>query len=433
MAMASCESLEHPDLEDMPESSATLAWRTVTYLRLDPEEECYGNTHLAYMLLIALPSFLAYAVGLPVGATLILWRNREFHKGKKYIFRMGLLYSGYRKERWWWECIVVLRKLFIIFFASFFYNDELQLQLTLGMIFAAFVVHHLYAPFPVDKKNRLLDALERNSIVVSTFLLWSATVFLVNPTCEHGFCYFLILATMISNIVFLVSGTWYYAHYFLKQHHKLLDHVKRKLMRNSLVPVNPLWNGDRDKGKGQGEGKLNWRAGTLKEAAQKVKLANMTVSAMSTTENVGYSGGREIELSSYFSTAIMNRAARSGQARSHSRNGKATPAEVRRFYRMTTDDGETYFVPEDHGDSVWELPKGSEVIDDAPAENSALGNLKFKAAVKKIRLSNTVLRTLKRNRQYSRGVTDDGDVYYTPEDGGESVWDLPDGATVLET
>ena len=482
MAMVSCENL-HPDLVGAPE---------VTYLRLDPEEECYGDNHLAYVLLIALPSFCLYAAGLPIAATFILWRNREFHRGKKYIFRMGLLYSGYRKERWWWECVVVLRKLCVIFFSSFFYNEKLQLQFTLGMMFAAFVLHHLYAPFDVkrnekkneenkENKNRLLDVLERNSILVSTLLLWSASVFIVSTTCESGLCYFLVLATMISNIAFLVSGVWFYARYFCMQHHRFVDKVTTKL-RSKSTGMNPLWKpGSRgaaeDKANssemGDAEGKKRANP-TLKETSKRLRLANTALRTMAMgTENNAPAlpeavsvRAKELELANFFSNRASSnhddgkrnkssRASSSNFAKARKAKAKAEAAEKRGFYRRVTDDGRTYFESEDGAESTWVLPKDANVIggeeaasedlqklrvqeadQERPIERSSwsagLTKMKLKAAGKQVRTTSGVIKKMKRKRRYSQEKTGGGDVYYVPEDGGESVWELPNGATVIE-
>ena len=269
--MVSCEKL-HIETENSPQSNEPYAWRTDLYLRLDPEEKCYEGSHLYHIALIAIPSFLVYAIGLPVAATVILWRNREFNSGKKYRFRMGLLYSGYRKSRWYWECFVVLRKLSIIFLASFFYNEKLQLQLTLGVLFAAFILHHVYVPFDihrgggdVESKNERLDVLERNSILVSAFLIWSASVFYASDTCENGFCYFLVISTFLLNVAFMISGIWYYALYFLQQHHKIVDRVTTKLRSLSLhtMKTNPPEKKDERCEDLDGEGKIRWKTNAL--------------------------------------------------------------------------------------------------------------------------------------------------------------------------
>jgi hypothetical protein len=201
------------------------AWATTQYLRWDMEEICYGENHLAHVMLIALPSILLYALGLPLGAGLILWRNREFHTSKKMRFRLGLIYSGFRQNRWWWEAVVVLRKLAIIFFSSFMYTDALQVQFALGMMITAYALHHMFMPFDESRagNHHSLHVLERNSILVSTLLLWAATIFIETKTCEDSFCYILLLAVMVSNITFLVQGLVMFARFFLAKHHRVVE------------------------------------------------------------------------------------------------------------------------------------------------------------------------------------------------------------------
>ena len=228
MIMLSCQSL-HPDAISAArvEGKDPAAWATETYLRWDMEERCYGEQHLANVLLIALPSILVYALGLPLSAGLILWRNREFHESKKFRFRLGLIYSGFRRDRWWWESIVVMRKLFIIFFASFMYTDALQVQFALGMMVTAFALHHMYLPFDVDPTGKKLHILERNSILVSTLLLWSATVFIEAKTCEQGLCYILLIVVMVTNIAFLVTSLALFLRFFLEKHHRVVENLLR--------------------------------------------------------------------------------------------------------------------------------------------------------------------------------------------------------------
>ena len=103
MDILSCQSPHHNNHESsigMPASNSseygysTPVWKTELYLRSDVEEPCFVGEHLKFVLLVAVPSILGYAVGLPLIAFLILWRRRHFLKTKKYIFRLGLVYSG---------------------------------------------------------------------------------------------------------------------------------------------------------------------------------------------------------------------------------------------------------------------------------------------------------------------------------------------------
>jgi hypothetical protein len=52
--------------------------------------------------------------------------------------------------------------------------------------------------------------MERNSIIISIMVLWSAVVFILNQTCQTGWCDFLstlcIFFLLLSNLVFIVVG-----------------------------------------------------------------------------------------------------------------------------------------------------------------------------------------------------------------------------------
>ena len=44
------------------------------YLDSDMDEECWTGDHSQYLLAVAMPSFLLWGIGLPVGAFMILLR-----------------------------------------------------------------------------------------------------------------------------------------------------------------------------------------------------------------------------------------------------------------------------------------------------------------------------------------------------------------------
>ena len=162
------------------------------------------------------------------------------------------LNDRYSDDRWWWECVVVIRKLCIIFLSSIFYNDALQVQLTLGVLLVAYVLHHIFLPFApkkggktedklhdlelMEKKEKdekdkhLLHILERNSILVSALLLWAATVFIVSNSCEHGFCYVLVLVVFVSNVAFLCTGLLMYVRLFLARNKKIGELFEKNII-----------------------------------------------------------------------------------------------------------------------------------------------------------------------------------------------------------
>jgi hypothetical protein len=223
------------------------------------EEDCYVGRHLAMVLCIALPGLLVYGLGVPALAFLILWRRHRTNMllMNKYIFGFGLLYSGYRKDRWWWECVVVLRKLAVILITTFLYEDSMQLHVMMLVLIIAFAAHHIYLPFhelktggeevdvvgevsesvhgvhgvhgassdnvpgsemSITHDGLMLHRLERNSLLVLLILLWCAGVFVMSEgTCNSPLCIFLTVFVFGTNVLFLIQGFTMFVRYFLKR------------------------------------------------------------------------------------------------------------------------------------------------------------------------------------------------------------------------
>jgi hypothetical protein len=398
MSMMSCERL-HPDVHD-----STSAWSTNAYLRFDAEELCGGENHMRYVWLIAIPSLLGYALGLPAFALVVLWRQRKFHRSKKYLFRMGLIYSGYKKERWWWEGIVVLRKLSIIFFASFFYDSAIQLQLTLGIMVSAFTMHHMFVPFGVLKSaagesagssrnlirrerqdpTKDLDRLERNSILVCTLLLWSATVYIVRERCENGFCYLLVIVTLLSNVWFLGLGVYYYFRHWTKRNKTSLKQFERAL-RGKMGKLQRVLNMAKTKEKAHKADKLNpmWNRGKQGESKRKG----------ATSPPPPPNRGQEVELTNFSSAK------------------KTKSGKPEQFYQYVSEEGYKYYVSEE-GEPVWKLPSNAEVIVVEVADG-------------------TDAETNPGDRgRYTRFVSEDVE-YFVSEDWSETLWELPEGAVLI--
>ena len=82
----------------------------------DLDVECFGSTHLAYIVGVAVPGLLVYTVGMPALAIFLLHRKNKANKlfvsremsysSNVYMF----LYGGYNREHYYWEVIIMLRK-----------------------------------------------------------------------------------------------------------------------------------------------------------------------------------------------------------------------------------------------------------------------------------------------------------------------------------
>jgi hypothetical protein len=123
--------------------------------------QCLFNVFSMFQL--AVPGLLLYGIGLPLVVIVVLWRHRHIHSMNKYVFTLGLLYSGYRKDRWWWESIVLLRKFLVIVVAAFLYEDAMQLHVMMMLFIVAFALHHIYLPFHVQASNDGKDSNDGNA------------------------------------------------------------------------------------------------------------------------------------------------------------------------------------------------------------------------------------------------------------------------------
>ena len=94
---------------------------------------------------------------------------------------------------------------------------------------------------------------------------------------------------------------------------------------------------------------------------------------------------------------------------------RAERQRKRRFSKLSTGNGMEYYIPEDGGASVSNLPDDAEVCEINPMYDSA-----------EIGAFNK-----QRRGRFSKFLASDGKEYYVPEGGGKSLWTLPAGAVVV--
>ena len=212
------------------------------YLERDLEERCYlpGTRHYQMMWLICFPALMLYAIGMPLGSFVILWQNRYRLSGDKFKFRLGLLYSGYREDRWWWEVVVALRKVVIISLASFGFNDSIQVHLVLGLMLILLVCHYTFLPYDIAcTTGELLHRVERNSMLCLVSMLWAGVVFIMGSDlqCQGDICKWvhniLVIVVVLINVILLCHGTYLFIYFFCKRQHWLEKIENSKLKKRA--------------------------------------------------------------------------------------------------------------------------------------------------------------------------------------------------------
>ena len=174
------------------------AWQ---YLSADLEEPCWRDRHLAYVLILALPQVILYVFGLPLLALFMMFRNRNKLGDHVVKFRYGMLFSGYRVERYYWEVLVAMRKAFIIILSTFgaLIQIRVQTHIALFLLMAALVLHAWGKPFLASS----LQQLEGAGLVTCWFTMWCGLLFYqegLSPTMGV----FLTIVIVLVNVAYMI-------------------------------------------------------------------------------------------------------------------------------------------------------------------------------------------------------------------------------------
>ena len=131
---------------------------TIYYLAVDLQEVCYETRHAWFVLVISIPQIVLYTIGLPFGATLILYRNRFNLTDRRVQFRMGILYHGYRHRLYWWELTIAMRKVVLVLIAGIYgvrLGPDMQVTVALLLIMLFTASHLVFSPFAQDDQRAL--------------------------------------------------------------------------------------------------------------------------------------------------------------------------------------------------------------------------------------------------------------------------------------
>ena len=212
------------------------------YVFLDEKTLYLGQQHLEAVLLLSVPGISLYGVLLPIGG--LIYLSRQDRNDPSLMFRLGLFFSGYSKNRWWYEFVVILRKFMMIVVVTYSREDTMQLQYALLILALALHLQHTFRPFHIrrseitatggnhsDKSKGkrtsilardavhvtstsssnfgagtlLLHWMELASVIVLFGTVWCATFFGTVAVCNSFWCDFLSLCVMLFNVLLVVT------------------------------------------------------------------------------------------------------------------------------------------------------------------------------------------------------------------------------------
>ena len=88
-------------------------------MKNDLEVLCYQGAHYVWALFVALPSIIIWGLGIPLFATLLIFRERKSLDSVTTREKYGFLFRGYKKKFFFWESMVMYRKIALIFISVF--------------------------------------------------------------------------------------------------------------------------------------------------------------------------------------------------------------------------------------------------------------------------------------------------------------------------
>ena len=180
------------------------------FLEIDMQERCYTGRHLAWSTALVLPASLLYTVGIPVGFMAALRYHRDYlytfvehededegyveRERRKQAWRMrharvttrfGILFQGYREERYWFESVIMARKAGIAIIAVFGYRfgASVQTYFATMFVFVCIIVHLEMKPFGTVQNDesrsgwQKLHHMETLGLSVAYGTMWTGLLF----------------------------------------------------------------------------------------------------------------------------------------------------------------------------------------------------------------------------------------------------------------
>ena len=225
------------------------------YLMADLQEPCFEGRHLVHVLILTVPQFLLYVLGLPLLALVTIYRGVSLigkeqdaraslalrRRAENFRLRFSLLYMGYRKERAWWEVVIAFRKIAVVAIGTFgalLGVVDLQAILSLLVVFLSIVTHLAGKPFDVSKPVlRMLHNLEFAALCVCWGTFWSGLLFFlgrekVGSVAESVFI-FMSLLLVSTNMGYVLAAVLIFVRAYLR------DRKKVKARRAAAAAVLP--------------------------------------------------------------------------------------------------------------------------------------------------------------------------------------------------
>jgi hypothetical protein len=158
----------HPNL--IEESISIFKWIQIDHdkyvVDVDTEMDCFSHEHIKWIFILGLPSFLMYAIVLPVLAFFFLKKTIHSHSSIFLVLHQGL------KSKWfYWEFVNIIRKTFIV--VVFFLEPQRWMLASFMFLIFTTRIQLRFKPFKDDRMNHL----ELSGVYAVAITLFAGMVF----------------------------------------------------------------------------------------------------------------------------------------------------------------------------------------------------------------------------------------------------------------
>ena len=187
-----------------------------SFLQQDMEVECWKKEHNIWVVLVFVPAFIGYVLGLPFISQWVLRRNQTLlHTNRRVKFQLSILCVGYRPGMEHWETVVSLRKGLVVGISIFVLaaGPKLQTLTAQVLIGLLLVLQASYKPYvKVATRHDPLNSGETLGLG-SAFLTMTAGMYLHHYQDNNQTGMFTntasILVILVNLTFFAVAIRWY--------------------------------------------------------------------------------------------------------------------------------------------------------------------------------------------------------------------------------
>jgi hypothetical protein len=158
----------HPNL--IEESISIFKWIQIDHdkyvVDVDTEMDCFSHQHIKWIVILGLPSFLMYAIVLPVLAFIFLKKTIHSHSS---IFLV--LHQGLKSKFFYWEFVNIIRKTFIV--VVFFLEPQRRMLASFMFLIFTTRIQHSLKPY----KDYRMNHLELSGVYAVAITLFAGMVF----------------------------------------------------------------------------------------------------------------------------------------------------------------------------------------------------------------------------------------------------------------